>query len=364
MSYVIERPVKNDLEPVWAGTAKGASHAILVPASVAYAYKRKMAEAANKTVSVSEAKRTEAYAMLPAANGKIVTACKRTLDVGRLGTSLKPCKVCAAQFTAEPKKGRALSERQIEPVATGLVDGDPRAAESRREAEIKVISGDAIKVNAEIADTARQGRREAALDMAHDLDRRGPAAPVPTGSAQAAKKGVSTAGARRTAGQRGEARTDGVALVQGANMAPVQPRSGWIAKAGTLAMPLGRERADRGALGQPLTRHVTKGDNAVQACVEMRCAHIVGGIPADHKEAITYREYAKLSRTRQRRTRERIARVQQENKRAAAWSARQPVKIHPGNKSKGDSPKIEALMGAPGRRDGLDWSERKATTVR
>lgn len=339
MAYVIERPVRNDVQATrWIGYAKGATHAFNVPAGPLES---------------------------PTGDGKIESVCGTKLEVARLVGEDRRCKKCTAILVPDPERyGKPLSERQIEPVATGLVDGDPRAAELRRKAEVEAISGDARKLNAEIADVARQGRREAASELARDLDRRGPAAPVPVGPSQAARKGVSTAGAGRSAGQRGEARADGVALVQGANMAPVQPRSGWIAKAGTLAMPLGRERADRGALGRPLTPHVSKGDNAVQACVEMRCAHIVGDLPADRTEAITYREYAKLSRTRQRRMRERIARVQAEIKRERAFAATQPVKVHPGRKSEGDRPEIEELMTAPGKFADLDWAERKAMTVR
>lgn len=122
--------------------------------------------------------------------------------------------------------------------------------------------------------------------------------------------------AKRTAGQRGEGRTDGPAMVQGPNMAPVQPTSGYIGKAGTMSMPLGRSRVDAGALGVAVTDH----DKKLERCAEGACDHIAGGT-AGH---LTYAEVRALSRSQNRHYWAHVKKVRERGKRSRAYSASLP----------------------------------------
>lgn len=209
MAYVIERPVINDVQaPRWMGYASGMSHAFLAPAGK------------------------------PLEGPTSRTACKRVMDVARLtGDSAKRCKTCVAFFADVKVKANAgLSERTTDVVHTGAQQGAPRDAEKRVAAQVEAI-----------------GKGEA---------------PVPHGESARAVKGQSPAmdpglsgkrgdTGRRVAGQRGEARMDGVAMVPGGvNVPPVQPM--WrnpktkqleVSSRGTMAGGMGQDRPDRSIVG-------------------------------------------------------------------------------------------------------------------
>lgn len=205
-AHVVDRPVIMDVKvPQWYGYARGKAHAYLVPVG-------------------------------DGPLGKAV--CGKSLDLTRLTKSDgERCKSCAS-LTAEDKRkrGTGLVDRTVDVVATGAQDGDTRDAEKRRQCEIAEISGNAAKINAETVENLRAGRKGVAIDKARQLDRRGPAAPVPAASCA-------------PIGQRDHGMLDGVAMVRGRNMEPVQAQRGWAAAAGTMWGSLGRERADREIVG-------------------------------------------------------------------------------------------------------------------
>jgi hypothetical protein len=310
--------------------------------------------------------------------------CGKAQDAGKLGMLFTgQCSNCVRLLSAEPKRGTGLSERQTEVVATGSTHGDPEDAERRRAGEIAAISGDAITRNAQAVEALRAGDKDLARAIARDVDTA--AAHMPHGrrkgqqgtreivpSAPSAVRPVKADTGRVSAGQRGEASIDGPALVSGGNMAPVQPKSGWAAKAGTLSQPVGRERVDAGALGK-LGKH----DRDLPECGAMRCQHIYGGLPEGLRESITWAEYAKLSRSQQRTHQRAVKRAREEAERAEtrerARNRRLPTS--PGAEcamgdldDEGRESAVVALMAAPGRGSGrglrLDWSERQATVLR
>lgn len=307
--------------------------------------------------------------------------CGKPQSADTLGQLFKgKCANCVRLLADEPKKSTGLSERQTEVVATGSTHGCPEDAERKRAGEIAAISGDALKRNAEAVAALRAGDKGLATAIARNVDES--AAKMPTGrrtgkkgareiipTAPSAKRPAKPVTRDVTAGQRGEASIDGAALVKGGNMAPVQPRSGWVAKAGTLAAPVGRERVDPGALG-PIGKHDR--DNNPQ-CHAFQCEHIYGDLPANHKEAITCREYIKLSRTGQRAHQRVVRRAEAELKRAAererAKNRRTPQ--YPGAACEmgpmdddGRGVAASALMGAPGYKDGLSYQDREGMSVR
>lgn len=133
--------------------------------------------------------------------------CGKKLDASRLadGSKNDRCRSCAAAVKEDTRKrSTGLAEPTVENVATGAQHGDPRDAERRRVAELAQV---------------RDG--EAPVPTAHQ-------API---------------------GQRDHGMSDGVAMVRGRNMAPVQPQRGWAAAAGTMYGPIGRERPDREVVG-------------------------------------------------------------------------------------------------------------------
>lgn len=206
-AYVVERPVKNDVQaPRWLGYASGKTHAFLVPAG--------------PLESVS-------------GDGKIKSVCGKSLDVTRLVGDGQRCKPCATAMADDTRKrGSGLSEAQVDNVDTGAQDGDPRDAEKRRTAELAPLSGDAAEQNANIAEALREGDREGAVESARALDAQGLSAAVPEAG-------------RAPVGSRDHGMLDGVAMVQGRNMDPVQ---------GTWYNPRTKEREPAAAyLGGSLT---------------------------------------------------------------------------------------------------------------
>lgn len=183
---VTARPVKGDVvRPTWLGYPSGKQHAFM------------LAEGESAPL------------------GTVKAVCGRTLKGSRMAGGLGDrCKTCTAQFPAEIRYGKGLSEPQVEIVHTGVQHGSPREAETKIAAQVVAI-----------------GKGEA---------------PVPT-----AERSHSKTIGKRAAGQRGEATIDGVALVHGASMAPVQPmwrnpKTGEITPSsrGTMSGPLGREQLD------------------------------------------------------------------------------------------------------------------------
>lgn len=213
-AYVVDRPVKNDvLAPRWLGYAGGKSHALLVPAGPLES---------------------------PDGSGTIVAVCKKRLTVGRLAGHGQKCKTCSTAMAEDTRKrGTGLTERTVDVVSTGAQDGAPRDAERLRSAEISLISGDAAEQNAAIGEQLALGDKSGAMESARVLDAQGASAPIPT---------AHTA----PLGSRDHGRSDGVAMVRGANLRPVQPQKGWAAVAGTMAGPIGRERPDREASTVPM----------------------------------------------------------------------------------------------------------------
>ncbi len=214
MAYAVERAIKNDvLRARWLGYMHGKSHAFLIPEGD-----------------------------LP--EGKIRAVCPGSFATERLEVNGgERCKTCAAMMADDTRKrGTGLSETQVDQVATGSVHGTPASAERVRAAEISLISGDAAKINGEIVASLRAGDKDTAMDMARDLDKRGPAAPVP--SAAESPLGV--------VGSDGHVITpmiDGAALVKGGDLPPVQAQSGWVAVAGTPALKNApHERPDSGVI--------------------------------------------------------------------------------------------------------------------
>lgn len=212
----IARTIINDvLAPTWLGYENGKTHAFLIPDG-------------------------------ETPTGKIRAMCPGSFDSARLmdkGTDR--CKLCVkATATDTRKQGTGLSEPTTEVVATGAQQGAPRESEAVRAAEIREISGDADKANAAIGERLLFGDRGAAVELARELDARGPAAPVPSA-------------VRAPVGQRDHGMLDGVAMVQGPNMAPVQPtwRNPATGEVEPAAAYLGgslRDRVDRTVVSPPM----------------------------------------------------------------------------------------------------------------
>lgn len=206
--------------------------------------------------------------------GKIRAVCPGSFDAGRLtGKGTSRCKTCVKLAAVDVRKrGTGLSEPVTEVVATGAQHGQPRRAEAMRAAEVGEISGDAGKANAEIVEQVRSGDMPGALEAAREIDARGPAAPVPCAD-------------RAPVGQRDHGMLDGVAMVQGPNMAPVQPtwRNPVTGDVEPAAAYLGgslRERTDRTVVSPAM----------------------VGG----RYGYLTREQYDELSRTQQRKYWERV----------------------------------------------------------
>lgn len=179
-------------------------------------------------------------------SGKVRAMCPGSFRADRLADAgTDRCKLCVKAMAVDARKrGSGLSEPSTEVVATGAQQGAPREAEAVREAEIRVISGDADEANAAIAERLLYGDRGAAVGLARELDARGPAAPVPSAD-------------RAPVGQRDHGMLDGVAMVQGANMAPVQPmwRNPVTGEVEPAAAYLGgslRDRVDRTVVSPPM----------------------------------------------------------------------------------------------------------------
>lgn len=239
MAYAIERKIINDVQaPRWLGYETGASHALLIP---------------------------EGESLEGRKDPRIQAACGTYLVILRLhGDKARRCKWCAALFAEVATKANAgLSEPQVEIIHTGAQQGSPREAERKVAADLLPISGDAVKVNPAIVELLRAGDRKGAMEAARDLDACAavPSPLMPKAQSARAHRGVSTQIGRhdtslRAAGQRDEARTNGVAMVQGANMAPAQPMRRIprtarenpgalvVSSIGTMGGGLGRERPD------------------------------------------------------------------------------------------------------------------------
>lgn len=198
-AHVDPYPIVDRVERVrWFGTATGKAHAFLVPEGD-----------------------------LP--SGKLRAMCPATLDTARLQPrTTDKCKTCASLGADDTRKrGTGLSEPTVEPVDTGAQHGDPRDAEQRRVSEIRPLSREAEKVNAAIGEQLADGDREGARENARLLDARSRETSaqldrIASGANRAPGKGVPVA---ETApiGQRDHGMLNGVAMVQGPNMAPVQP---------------------------------------------------------------------------------------------------------------------------------------------
>ena len=334
---VQERPVFRDVQSLrWIGYRGAATHAFALPAGPWES---------------------------PTGDGKIKSVCGTTLELARVHGDDVRCKRCVklSNDMATPKYGKGLSEPQVDLVHTGNEQGTPREAEAKVAAEILEISGDAIKYNAAIVEALREGDKDAAKDMANDLDRRGPAAPVPMGPSLRARKGVNGS-VKRSAGQRGEAREDGSAFVPGRDPGTRTLEQWQEAQTGkpgrtTLDEPAGRIRPDAGAVQLVDGKH----DRTRVACGAMECEHVIMDIPANRSEAITWRQYAKLSRSQQRKAWARASRVVAEEKRARAYGARvnaarkllpQRDSVPVANLAPEGSRETVELMRAPGQRDG------------
>jgi hypothetical protein len=176
-----------------------------------------------------------------------------------------------------------------------------------------------------------------------------------------ARKGVNGS-VKRSAGQRGEAREDGSAFVPGHDKGTRTIEQWQEARTGkpgrtTLDEPAGRIRPDAGAIQLADGKH----DRKREACEAMECEHLIMDIPANRSEAITWRQYAKLSRTQQRKAWARASRVVAEEKRARAYGARvnaarkllpQRDSVPVANLAPEGSRETVELMRAPGQRDG------------
>lgn len=254
--HVVDRPVKNDVKAArWLGYAGAKAHAFLVPSGPLES---------------------------PTGDGQVKSVCTRAFTIARLAGDGHRCKLCVKAMTeAEVKHGTGLSERTVDVVDTGAQHGDPRDAERRRASEVALISGDAPERNATIGEQLSLGDKVGARKTARALDERGPAAPVP-------------AARMAPLGSRDHGRSDGVAMVRGAAMKAVQPQRGWKATAGTMAGPIGRERADKEASTVPMH----------------------GGTYG----YLTKADYEQLSRTQQRKYWVKLRRMEQraENLRTAA----------------------------------------------
>ncbi len=199
----------------------------------------------------------------------------------------------------------AMSSVSVEPTDTGSRVGDPDAGDRRRSAEIDgafergtvsvKVKGDKGRAKAEERPATEENVRLALAD-AYKAKNTAKAARL-LRQARASMAGTEaleapTAGA--AVGQRGHGMTDGAALA-GANMRPVQPRSGWLATAGTMSLPVGRVRPDLGSLGAQMSTHDPK---SVKLCADQECRHIVGGATYGELE---WRTFKGLSRSQQKK---------------------------------------------------------------
>lgn len=205
MSYAIERAITNDvLRARWLSYPAGKEHAFLIPEG-------------------------------PLPTGKIRAVCPGSFDSERLSKNgNQRCKTCATAMAEDTRKrSTGLSETRTDVVATGAVHGLPASAERVRAAEISQISGGAAKTNASIIETLRAGDRDGALEMARELDERGPAAPVPSAE-------HSPLGKRGRDGHVISPMIDGAALVKGSAITPRleddDEPGGWAGLAGTNAL--------------------------------------------------------------------------------------------------------------------------------
>jgi hypothetical protein len=211
-SRIMPRKIKNEVRaPRWMGYANGKGHAFLIPAG-------------------------------PIGRVTVKGVCGRIMDAERLVAAKgERCKSCASAMAEDTRKrGTGLTEPTVDIVDTGAAKGDPREAELRRVAELAPISGDAGKRNAEIVGVLREGRPEDAKALAKALDRQGTSAPVPDAD-------------RAPIGNRDHGMLDGVAMVQGPNMPPVQrmwrnPVTGDVEPAAARLDGSLRERIDRVAV--------------------------------------------------------------------------------------------------------------------
>lgn len=236
---VMPHVVKNDVTaPRWFTLGTGKAHAFLVPAG--------------PVVS-------------PTGDGKIKSACGRSVNVPELtdASGHGRCKSCVKLLAEKVgKRGAGLSEPSIPIVDTGVVQGSPKEAESKRRAEIAEISGDAIEVNADIVERYRSGDKETARTMARQLNRRAPDAPVPHAD-------------RAPIGQRDHGAIDGVAMVQGPNQdATDGGQTDWSGPTGELpALLRGAPMAEPNPQAlRPTWRNPATGE------VEPRAAHYGGSL--------------------------------------------------------------------------------------
>lgn len=208
---IMPRKIINEVRaPRWLGYATGKAHAFLIPAG-------------------------------PIADEAVTSVCKRAMASERLAPSKgERCKTCASAMAEDTRKrGTGLTEPTTDNVATGSVKGDPKDAERRRAAELSPLHGDAAKVNGEIVESLREGDAESAVTSARKLDR----------SARGVKDRAPRAD-RTPIGNRDHGRLDGVAMVQGPNMPPVQrtwrnPVTGDVEPAAARLDGSLRERFDR-----------------------------------------------------------------------------------------------------------------------
>ena len=237
----------------------------------------------------------------------------------------------------------ALSSVSVEPTDTGPRVGDPDAGDRRRNAEIdgafkrgtvdvKVVGADgkarvearpateenlrlAVEQTRQRADGKRKRADEARItgdvdkalgcaQAASRLNAEASALMRQVRGAMAGQDALHADHAGAAIGQRGHGRSDGAALA-GANMPPVQPRKGWLAKAGTTDLPVGRVRPDLGALGAQMSTHDPK---RVKACADMDCRHLVGGHVHGTME---FRVFKGLSRSQQRKVWGRVRKAKQ-----------------------------------------------------
>lgn len=179
--------------------------------------------------------------------------------------SIKISAARRSQVKAEPKRRKiALSESAFLPVDTGSQMGDPNAAVKRRLAE---IDGAFERGTVKVPRKGDKGRTKLTEVPATEDNVREALAywetRKPRTAESRAKQTEMVALLRRrltgildgpesmeapeagaAVGQRDHGSIDGVALVRGRSMKPVQPQRGWAAKSGTNYGPLGREQMD------------------------------------------------------------------------------------------------------------------------
>lgn len=247
----------------------------------------------------------------------------------------------------------ALSEPNVIPTDMGSRVGDPEAGSKRRAEEIdgtfergtvdvkmkqesgpdkgklKITAVPATAENLQLALTqelARRVRAEASVkakaENVASLRRRLDAARQGLSKVNAERSHSPKIGtAHRTSGQRGEGRLDGVALVQGANMAPVQPQKGWAAASGTMWGPIGQDRADK---------TIVKGE-------------MVGGAHG-YK---TQDQYRALSRRQQRTYWQNVKKNRERAERAREYSRVRPVGVRQVGTDRSETFETEQLMRRP-----------------